>query len=137
MKRCPQCNRVEPVEALKFCRVDGATLVDDSSSLSGAAGMAELGSARDASEVHTSILPHHTNASVNRTTAPTTVLPPQPQPSTTSELSKPKSRRTAIVIAVIVTAVVAAVTAIVVDSSRSRNRAVAIQSIAVLPFENK
>jgi adenylate cyclase len=27
MKRCPQCNRVEPDEALKFCRVDGAPLV--------------------------------------------------------------------------------------------------------------
>jgi len=29
MKRCPQCNRIETDEALKFCRVDGATLVDD------------------------------------------------------------------------------------------------------------
>jgi TolB-like protein/Tfp pilus assembly protein PilF len=28
MKRCPQCNRVEGDEALKFCRVDGAALVD-------------------------------------------------------------------------------------------------------------
>src|SRR5262245_33767177 len=26
MKRCPQCNRVETDEALKFCRVDGAAL---------------------------------------------------------------------------------------------------------------
>lgn len=26
MKRCPQCNRVETDEALKFCRVDGAPL---------------------------------------------------------------------------------------------------------------
>ena len=26
MKRCPQCNRVETDEALKFCRIDGATL---------------------------------------------------------------------------------------------------------------
>jgi len=27
MKRCRQCNRVEPDEALKFCRVDGTPLV--------------------------------------------------------------------------------------------------------------
>jgi len=27
MKRCPQCNRVETDEALKFCRVDGTPLV--------------------------------------------------------------------------------------------------------------
>jgi len=27
MKRCPQCNRVETDETLKFCRTDGAPLV--------------------------------------------------------------------------------------------------------------
>ena len=32
MKRCPQCNRVETDEALKFCRVDGATLHYDAGS---------------------------------------------------------------------------------------------------------
>jgi len=32
MKRCPQCNRVESEEALKFCRVDGAPLVAESES---------------------------------------------------------------------------------------------------------
>ncbi|MGQ0763408.1 MAG: hypothetical protein ACT4OT_15535 [Acidobacteriota bacterium] len=41
MKRCPQCNRVETDEALKFCRVDGATLVIESSAL-GEAGTAQL-----------------------------------------------------------------------------------------------
>src|SRR5215510_16086468 len=30
MKRCPQCNRVESDETLKFCRNDGAVLVEDS-----------------------------------------------------------------------------------------------------------
>jgi len=29
MKRCPQCNRVETDEALKFCRVDGTVLITD------------------------------------------------------------------------------------------------------------
>src|SRR5262245_56746002 len=103
MKRCPQCHRLETNEALKFCRVDGTTLVNDSSSIGSEAGTAQLGSP-DASEVHTSILPQNTDAHVNRATAPTTVLPPPPAPSTTSELSKTKRRKTAIVIAVIVAA---------------------------------
>jgi len=34
MKRCPQCNRVETDQTLKFCRVDGATLISDSAGLS-------------------------------------------------------------------------------------------------------
>src|SRR6476620_9472103 len=29
MKRCPQCNRVEPHEALAFCRADGTRLIAD------------------------------------------------------------------------------------------------------------
>src|SRR5262245_52399455 len=31
MKRCPQCSRVETDETLKFCRSDGAVLIDDTS----------------------------------------------------------------------------------------------------------
>jgi len=54
VKRCPQCNRIESDEALKFCRVDGTTLVSDSGSVSGDAGTAKLGSHSDTSEVHTS-----------------------------------------------------------------------------------
>jgi hypothetical protein len=53
-------------------RVDGATLVSDSSSIVGEAGTAQLGSQSDPSEVHTSILPRSTN--INRATAPTKVL---------------------------------------------------------------
>jgi len=136
MKRCPQCNRVESDESLKFCRADGVTLVSDSSSFNSEAGTAQLSLSPDASEVHTSILPHTTVANVNRSTGPTTVLPPQPT-GTTNELSKPRNRRATIIVAVIVTAVVAGVSAIVVDSYRSRNSAKSIQSIAVLPFENK
>src|ERR1051326_6795010 len=138
MKRCPQCNRVETDEALKFCRVDGATLVSDLSSFNSEAGTAQLGSQAEASEVHTSILPQQTDANINRVTAPTSALPPQSAPITTNGLSKPKSRRTAIIIALIVTAVVAAAGAVVVNSYRSRNRNVSsIQSIAVMPFVNE
>src|SRR6476620_7329580 len=100
MKRCPQCHRVETDEALKFCRVDGATLVTESPGLGDEAGTAQLKA--DASEVHTSILPHTTGANINRATAPTTVLP-APAATTTGALAKPKSRRGAIAIVVILT----------------------------------
>ena len=74
MKRCPQCHRVETDEALKFCRVDGATLISGSSSIGSEAGTANLGSAPDAGEVHTSILPQNTSANVNRTTLDDSLL---------------------------------------------------------------
>jgi len=137
MKRCPQCNRIETDESLKFCRADGVTLVSDSSSFNSEAGTAQLGSSPDASEVHTSILPNNTVVNVNRVTAPTTVLPPQPTPGATSQLSKLKSGRTAI-IAVIVITFVGAVSAIAVKSYRSRTTSRApINSIAVMPFLNE
>ena len=134
MKRCPQCNRIEADESLKFCRADGATLVNDSSSFNSEAGTAQLGSSSDASEVHTSILPNNTVANVNRVTAPTTVLPPGPP----SAVKERRSGRSAIVVAVIVIAVVAAVSAIAVNSYRSRTTSrSAINSIAVMPFLNE
>src|SRR5215831_2501789 len=66
MKRCPQCHRFEQDEALKFCRVDGATLVSDSSTFNSEAGTAQLGSSPDAGEVHTSILPHSSSKRQSR-----------------------------------------------------------------------
>jgi len=85
MKRCPQCNSVETDEALKFCRVDGVALKNESASFSGEAGTAQLGPASASSEINTSILPHRTDAGINRATAPTTVLrapaPPAPRPA--------------------------------------------------------
>ena len=132
MKRCPQCNRVETDEALKFCRVDGATLVSDSSAIGTDAGTAQFGSQSDASEVHTSILPHKTDADMSRATGPTTALP---MPPVTGTLVKPKHRKP-IVIAVIVTAIFAAVTAIVVTVYLSMSSK-AIESIAVMPFRNE
>jgi len=135
MKRCPQCNRVETDEALKFCRVDGATLVEDSSSFSSEAGTADLRSSSLASEVHTSILPHTTGAHINRATASTTVLPAQPPPSVTRELTN--SKRHTIVVSVLVAAVMLLATIIGGYFYFSRKSNTAIQSIAVLPFENR
>jgi TolB-like protein len=133
MKRCPQCHRVETDEALKFCRTDGATLVSDSSSLADEAGTAQLSA--DASEGHTSILPHRTDANINRATAQTTVLPPAQTPATTGPLARPK-RRTALIAGLLITAVIAALL-IGGYFFFKRNRPAAIESIAVLPFENR
>jgi TolB-like protein/Flp pilus assembly protein TadD len=135
VKRCPKCNRVETDEALKFCRVDGATLVSDSSSFVGETETAQFGASSDASEVHTSIPPHTTGANINPGTAPTAVLPAQ-LPSTTSELKKTKSRRTAIVVGLIAVVAMTVVATFAVKSYLSRNNARSIQSIAVMPFIN-
>jgi len=136
MKRCPKCNRAETDETLKFCRADGATLVSDSSSFSGEGGTAQFGSSPDASEVHTSILPHNTKSNVNRATAPTTVLPPQPAAYATGEfhVTTPLNKRGLTVIGI---AIVAAVTAAVVIAYRIRSSGAVINSIAVMPFLNQ
>src|SRR5688572_16046731 len=137
MKRCPQCNRAETDEALKFCRNDGATLVNESAGYADEAGTAQLGTSPDASEVHTSILPHtFTSPEINRPTAPTTVLPP-PSAATTGALAKPNRRKIGIGLVVIATAAIAITTAVVVNSYLSPKSAKTIESIAVMPFVNE
>ena len=135
MKRCPQCNRVETDETLKFCRLDGATLIIDSALIASEAGTAQLG--LDAGEVHTSILPHNTAANVNRATGPTTSLP-QASTGATRELRKPRISKAALV--GLVTVVVIATVALgyfVAGKFNSPGNDKGIESVAVLPFENK
>jgi len=133
MKRCPECNRIETDEALKFCRVDGATLVSDSSSIGSEAGTAQLGSV-NTSDVHTSMFPQNTEAGMSRATGPTTVLP-LPTPSTTGTLPKPISRKTIVIITSVMVLLV--VIAIGIISYRTRSSSAALDSIAVLPFNNQ
>ena len=131
MKRCPRCNRVETDEGLKFCRVDGVTLVSDSSSIDKEAGTVRLGSGSVSSEAATSTFTQSTNADIYRATGPTTVLPLQP--STGSA----KTRRNWKALAVIATAIVVAVMAVAFISYWARSSRAAIQSIAVMPFVNE
>ncbi len=137
MKHCPQCNRVETDETLKFCRIDGATLISDSSSFSSEAGTAQLVSSADMSEVHTSVLPRPTAASVNPTTGPTTVLPSQPGVGTTKDFQITTGRRlnTKVLVAVAI-AIIALVSALIFILYRNRSTSAPIQSIAVIPFVN-
>lgn len=133
MKRCPQCNRVETDDSLVFCRADGVALVSESLPASDARA-ATVGT--PATEIATSILPHATDANFNRETAPTTVLPAQ-APAHTGALSNPKRRKTVIAVVAIATSALAVVSALIVNSYLSRNSGGAIESIAVLPFENR
>jgi len=136
MKRCPQCNRVETDQALKFCRVDGATLVSNSSS-SDEVGTIRLGSGQVANETVTGILPQTTDARLNRATA-STILLGSPGSSTGGEFRiTTKTRLRPAAFAVIGLAIIVAVTAAVAMFYRTRNSNAAIQSIAVMPFVNE
>jgi TolB-like protein/Tfp pilus assembly protein PilF len=136
MKRCPQCNRVETDEALKFCRVDGATLVRDSSSISSEAGTEQLGSSSLSSESETSVLPHRTDANINRATA-TTVLPAHGVQSTTRELVNRNRRKAIVFPSLFAVALIVAAITIAIYVSYSRKKNAGIQSIAVMPFVNE
>ena len=135
MKRCPTCNLVETDDSLRFCRVDGMTLI----SYSGPIGATEAGTVRfDAGpisrEIETSILPQNpTTPEINRSTGPTTTLPAPEVQNTTHELIKPKRR--GIVVAAI--GLVVIVLVVVGYPYFSRNRGTAIESIAVMPFVNQ
>lgn len=136
MKRCPQCNRAETDHALAFCRVDGAPLIFDSSSIDQEAGTVKLGSGSVRAEVVTGPLPRSTNDDFNRATAATTVLPPPPPQTAFGDFSiTTKRRHSPIALAVIGTAIAAIVVTAVLITFRASSRA-AIRSIAVMPFVN-
>ena len=133
MKRCPQCNRVETDDALAFCRADGTKLVGDSLPLSGEEGTAKLGSASAANEIETSILPHSTDANINRATAPTTVLPAQSAPLPAKRLSRSGPGKPLIAVGALLVIAMGVGGYFFVRGKRDRP----IESVAVLPFENK
>jgi TolB-like protein len=137
MKRCPQCNRVETDEALKFCRLDGTTLVTDSSPISGEAGTAQLSSSPHAGEDQTNMLPHRTDPSINRATAPTTVLPSGQPMLPTQQFAKKGSKSVVIAIGALLLIAVVVIGYFVTGRFVAARKDKAIESVAVLPFENK
>lgn len=132
MKRCPQCNRVEPDDALGFCRVDGATLVtgplSDSESTT-----AIFDTTTPSSESTTRNFAPHTNEGISRTTGPTTSLPSQHFPSHTRPLAR--SGRGKILLAVGGLFVVALGLSAYFFAGSTRHEA--ISSVAVLPFADR
>jgi len=134
MKRCPACKRVEPDDSLTFCRVDGTALITEAGAVADG-GTAKFSSAPVVNEIETSLLPHRTDADLNRPTAPTTVLPAQPFSGTTNQLRRSKSfRPVAVGIgAIVFIAFVAGAVYWYLDREKTR----AIESIAVMPFVNE
>jgi TolB-like protein/Tfp pilus assembly protein PilF len=131
MKRCPQCNRVEPDNTLAFCRFDGAALVIEYGSISEDTGTVRFAAPSVATETPTSVLPQQlTNPSV---VAPTTVLPSQPITTNTRQLRDSNRSLWIAVLGLLV--IVGLVAGVYVYWSRSK-KTTAIQSIAVMPFVN-
>jgi TolB-like protein/lipoprotein NlpI len=126
MKRCPQCNRVESDEALSFCRIDGTPLVANVAGSDTETIRLDSASLENA----TSILPHTTDAAIPLATGPTTVLATAKPPST----NKAKQRRLAIAVVVIT---LFAGLSFVIYTRVSKQPNASIESIAVLPFENR
>lgn len=134
MKRCPQCNRVENDDALTYCRTDGVALISDSGSFMGDTQTAKFNSGPVSSEIETSILPHSsTPPETNRSTGSTTILPDTQTSAQTRELTKSKRSRVVFGFALLLVVV----TAMGGYHYFTRARNMTIDSIAVLPFENK
>ena len=130
MKRCPQCNRVEADNSLAFCRADGTLLIQES--LNEDSGTIRFNSAPVSGDAQTSVLP---SAMTNPGTPvqQTTVLPAQHPNQNTRPL--PKRKFWSIIVAVLALVVIAAVVG--GYFYKRTNKASAIESIAVLPFQNK
>lgn len=131
MKRCPQCNRVEPDDALGFCRVDGATLVTgplpDSENTT-----AIFDSAAPSSESTTRSFSPQTNERVGRTTGPTTALPSEQLHSQTRPLQKSARAKVFLALGGVIL-VALGLTAYFLATTRPNT----ISSIAVLPFADR
>jgi len=135
MKRCPQCNRLEPDETLGFCRADGTPLISHSGPLSAEAGTVKFTSAPVSNEIKTSVLPQAiTSAGITQPTAQTTVLPTPLPSQNTRELSKPKRRKAIVAMAAVFA--VALIAGFYLYWPRGKNTA-QIESIAVMPFVNE
>ena len=131
MKRCPQCNRVESDNSLAFCRVDGTALIQEA--LSDDSGTIRFNSAPITGQTKTTASQENITDPGLGSIAQTTVLPPQPPNETTRPLTKRKPWP--IIIALVLLVAVAAIAAGYFYSRKVKVNA--IESIAVLPFQNK
>src|SRR5258708_1949400 len=103
MKRCPQCNRLEPDDTLGYCRADGTTLISDSGSVSAESGTVKFSSASVSSEIQTSVLPQTiTDAGISPPSAQMAALLTPLLPKNTGKLSKPKPRKAVVATAAVI-----------------------------------
>ncbi len=136
MKRCPTCQRTYTEETVKFCRVDGVTLVNASAELSESEATRVLPASRATGEAPTEVF---RNTGEGRPT--TSALKPGPSSAAIGAPRKSMSgRKLALIVALIVLVVVVPIVILVagyISYRHARNTEVAIDSIAVLPFENQ
>jgi TolB-like protein/Flp pilus assembly protein TadD len=133
MKRCPTCQQGYSDETLQFCRDDGTLLVSDSSE---AAVTRVLPESRATGEAPTEVLRETAEGKLT-----TSALKPGPPPAAIGAPRKSVSpRRLALIVALIVLLAVIPIAILVaayISYRHATNTEVAIDSIAVLPFENQ
>ena len=130
MKRCPTCQRTYTDE-VKFCRVDGVTLVNASAELSESEATRVLPGSRATGEAPTEVFRNTGEAKLT-----TSALKPGAAPAAIGAPRKSMSRRKLALI-IFLFVVIAIVVASYVFYRHARDSEVAIDSIAVLPFENQ
>jgi len=135
MKRCPTCQRTYTDE-VKFCRVDGVTLVNASAGLSESEATRVLPESRATGEAPTEVFRDTGEGKLT-----TSALSPGPPSAAIGPARKSMSgRKLALIAALVVLLVVVPIVIVVagyVSYRHARNTEVAIDSIAVLPFENQ
>ena len=135
MKRCPTCQRTYTDE-VKFCRVDGVTLVNASAELSESEATRALLESRATGEAPTEVFRDTGEGKLT-----TSALKPGPPSAAIGAPRKSMSQRKLALIVALVVLIVVVPTVILVAGYTSyrhaRDTEVAIDSIAVLPFENQ
>ena len=138
MKRCPQCNRVESDEAVKFCRVDGAVLVSDSTSNLSSNEYSEtqvLPAARTTEATPTAILTRESSSKTSEIERTSPKAADKSQPRSAPPRSNSFGRYKLVVLLAVLIVIIGGIS--LGFYLRARNSEVAIDSIAVLPFENR
>ncbi len=136
MKRCPTCRRTYTDETVKFCRVDGVTLVNASAELSESEATRVLPESRATAEAPTEAF-----RSTGEGKLTTSALKPGAASAAIGPARKSMSGRT-LALMVVLGVLIAVVPIVIVVAGyisyrHARNTEVAIDSIAVLPFENQ
>ena len=138
MKRCPTCNRVETDETLKFCRVDGATLIDDTSLTDESSATRVLPGSRTGEQAVHTTPPQATTSALDagaRSKAQTGELKQGRSESKVNYVVGGIKQHKIAAVIVLAALVLGGVG--VAAYMHARNSEVAIDSIAVLPFVNQ
>ncbi len=139
MKRCPTCQQTYTDETVRFCRVDGALLIGDTSLTDDSSATRILPSSQtgEAQAVHTDAAqPQSTTSALDARKDPISRTGELKDSASSVKyvLSGIRRRKIATLISLVV---IAAGIVGVSTYLRARNSEVAIESIAVLPFVNQ